>query len=41
MLDFGRKECRTMGKLLPLIVPADMDKPQVVIVPEDTVIPPP
>lgn len=39
-VDFGRKEFRIMGKLFPLIVPADLDKPQTVIVPEDTVIPP-
>lgn len=40
VLDFGKNECRIMGKIFPLIVPADMDKPRVVIVPEDTVIPP-
>lgn len=39
-VDFGRKEFRIMGKLFPLIVPADLNKPQTVIVPEDTVIPP-
>lgn len=39
-VDFGKRECRIMGKLFPLIVPADLDKPQAVIVPEDTVIPP-
>ena len=41
VLDFGKKECRVMGKLLPLLVPADMDAPKTVIVPTDTVIPPP
>lgn len=40
MVDFGKKECRIMGKMFPLIVPADMDKPHPVIVLEDTVIPP-
>ncbi|KAK0133549.1 hypothetical protein N1851_030921 [Merluccius polli] len=40
VVDFGEKECRIMGKQFPLIVPADMDKPQTVIVLEDTVIPP-
>lgn len=30
-----------MGKLFPLIVPADVEKPQAVTVPVDTVIPPP
>lgn len=39
-MDFGNNECRIMGKKFPLIVPTDMDKPCVVIVPEDTVIPP-
>ena len=40
VVDFGRKECRVMGKLFPLIVPADLEKPQDVTVPVDTVIPP-
>lgn len=40
IVDFGKKECRIMGKMFPLIVPADIDKPPTVIVLEDTVIPP-
>lgn len=40
VLDFGKKECRVMGKLFPLLVSADMDTPKTVIVPTDTVIPP-
>ena len=40
LLDFGKKECRVMGKLLPLLVPADMDTPKTVIVSTNTVIPP-
>ncbi|XP_063063732.1 basic salivary proline-rich protein 2-like isoform X2 [Engraulis encrasicolus] len=40
MVDFGKNECRIMGKMFPLIVPAEMDKPRPVTVPEDTVIPP-
>ncbi|XP_059421576.1 uncharacterized protein LOC132156662 [Carassius carassius] len=40
VVDFGKKECRIMGKMLPLIVPADIDTPRTVIVLEDTVIPP-
>lgn len=41
VMDFGKKECRVIGKLFPLTVPADVDKPQAVTVPVDTVIPPP
>ncbi|XP_039528765.1 uncharacterized protein LOC120479953 [Pimephales promelas] len=40
VVDFGKKECRIMGKMFPLIVSADMDKPQTVFVLEDTLIPP-
>uniref|UniRef100_A0A8C5BZ39 Peptidase A2 domain-containing protein n=1 Tax=Gadus morhua TaxID=8049 RepID=A0A8C5BZ39_GADMO len=40
VIDFGKKECRIMGKQFPLIVPADMDTPQTVSVLEDAVIPP-
>lgn len=40
VVDFGKRQCHLMGKMVPLIVPADMDKPRTVIVLEDTVIPP-
>lgn len=40
VVDFGEKESRVMGKLFPLIVPGDLDKPQGVTVSVDTVIPP-
>lgn len=40
VVDFGKKECKVMGKLFPLIVPADVEKPQAVTVPVDILIPP-
>lgn len=40
VVDFRKKECRVMGKLFPLVVPADLEKSQTVTVPVDTIIPP-
>lgn len=39
-VDFGKRECKLMGKSFPLLTSEDLGQPQNVTVPNDTAVPP-